>query len=56
MVCAYCEKEVRGTKVHTVSSAILDLFPECYITFYEIRNRIHKADPMVKDACAECYN
>lgn len=56
MVCAYCGKEARGTKEHIVSSAILDLFPECYITFDETRNRIHESDPVVKDVCAECNN
>ena len=56
MVCAYCGKEAKGTKEHIVSSAILDLFPECYITFDETRNRIHESDPMVKDVCAECNN
>ena len=32
MKCAYCGKEARGTREHIISSAILDLFPECYIT------------------------
>ena len=35
MMCAYCEKEAKGTKEHIVSSAILELLPECYITFDE---------------------
>ena len=56
MVCAYCGKEAKGTKEHIVSCAILDLFPECYITFDETRNRIHESDPMVKDVCADCNN
>ena len=30
MKCAYCGKEARGTREHIISSAILDLFPECY--------------------------
>ena len=33
MKCAYCGKEARGTREHIISSAILDLFPECYITY-----------------------
>ena len=53
MKCAYCGKEARGTREHIISSAILDLFPECYITFDDARNAIHEADPMVKDVCAE---
>ena len=56
MKCAYCGKEARGTREHIISSAILDLFPECYITFDDARNAIHEADPMVKDVCAECNN
>ena len=38
MKCAYCGKEARGTREHIISSAILDLFPECYITFDDARN------------------
>lgn len=41
MKCAYCGKEARGTREHIISSAILDLFPECYITFDDARNAIH---------------
>lgn len=56
MKCAYCGKETKGTKEHIISCAILDLFPECYITFDTARDKIHQADPMVKDVCAECNN
>lgn len=56
MKCAYCGRETRGTREHIISSAILDLFPECYITFDDTRKRIYQADPMVKDVCAECNN
>ena len=56
MKCAYCGKETKGTKEHIVSCAILDLFPECYITFDNARDKVHQADPMVKDVCAECNN
>ena len=42
MKCAYCGKEARGTREHIISSAILDLFPECYITFDDARNAIHE--------------
>lgn len=56
MKCAYCGKEARGTKEHIISCAILDLFPECYLTFDTQRNIIHEADPLVKDVCAECNN
>lgn len=56
MKCAYCGKETKGTKEHIVSCAILDLFPECYITFDNARDKVHQADPMIKDVCAECNN
>ncbi len=56
MKCAYCGKETKGTKEHIISCAILDLFPECNITFDHYRNKQHLADPMVKDVCADCNN
>lgn len=56
MKCAYCGEEAKGTKEHIISSAILDLFPECYITFDEARNKAYESDPMVKDVCAVCNN
>lgn len=56
MKCAYCGKEAKGTKEHIISSAILDLFPECYLTFDEKRKIIHQGDPMIKDVCADCNN
>lgn len=56
MKCAYCGKESTGTKEHIISSAILDLFPECYITFDDTRKKIYQADPMVRDVCVECNN
>lgn len=54
--CAYCGKEAKATKKHIISCAILDLFPECYLTFDNARNVIHGADPMVKDVCEDCNN
>lgn len=56
MKCAYCGKETKGTKEHIISCGILDLFPECFLTFDDARGKIHLADPMVKDVCAECNN
>ena len=56
MKCAYCGQETKGTKEHIISSAILDLFPECYLTFDNERQKVHQADPMVKDVCAVCNN
>lgn len=56
MRCAYCGQETKGTKEHIISSGILDLFPECYLTFDNVRKKVYMADPMVKDVCAECNN
>ena len=56
MKCAYCGKEGKGTKEHIISCAILDLFPECYITFDDARHTYHESDPMIKDVCADCNN
>lgn len=56
MKCAYCGKEAKGTREHIISSSVLDLFPECYLTFDEYRKVIHKADPVINDVCADCNN
>lgn len=56
MKCAYCGTEEKGTKEHIISCGVLDLFPECYITFDGARNTLYQADPMVKDVCATCNN
>lgn len=54
MKCAYCGKETNCTKEHIISSSILDLFPECYITYDGNRNNLYQADPVIKDVCATC--
>lgn len=56
MKCAYCGEERKASKEHIISSSILDLFPECYITFDEARNSIYESDPVVKDVCEVCNN
>lgn len=56
MKCAYCGEEAKGTREHIISSGILDLFPECDLTFDEYRKVIHNADPVVNDVCAKCNN
>ncbi len=56
MICAYCGQEAKGTREHIISSAILDLFPECFITIDNIRGKVHQGDPEVKDVCAICNN
>lgn len=56
MICAYCGKKAKGTKEHIISSGVLGLFPECFVTIDEERNRVYQKDPMVKDVCADCNN
>ena len=41
MKCAYCGKEAKATKEHIISSGVLDLFPECFLTMDEKRKVIH---------------
>ncbi|CAG7840408.1 hypothetical protein CLOHAE12215_01832 [Clostridium haemolyticum] len=56
MICAYCGKEAKGTKEHIISCSILDLFPECFLTIDNVRQRVYQSDPMIKDVCANCNN
>lgn len=54
--CAYCGEATKGTKEHIISSGILDLFPECFLTIDETKKIVHGADPVIKDVCANCNN
>lgn len=56
MKCAYCGKESKATREHIISSGVLDLFPECFLTIDEGKKVVHMADPIIKDVCAECNN
>lgn len=56
MKCAYCGNETKGTKEHIISCSVLDLFPECFLTYDFQRNIMHEADPVIKDVCANCNN
>ena len=56
MICAYCKKEAKPTKEHIISSSILDLFPECFLTIDSNRGKIYPADPIIKDVCGVCNN
>lgn len=56
MKCAYCSEEAKGTREHIISCAVLDLFPECHVTFDTARKAVYLADPMIKDVCATCNN
>lgn len=37
MICAYCGRDKKGSKEHIISSGVLDIFPECFITKDNIR-------------------
>lgn len=54
--CAYCGMEAKGTKEHIISSGVLDLFPECFLTIDQGKQIVHEADPVIKDVCADCNN
>jgi len=56
MKCAYCGKEAVMTKEHIVSHSVLELFPECDLTFDMNRKTQYKSEPMVKDVCSDCNN
>lgn len=56
MICAYCGQEAKGTREHIISCGILDIFPECFVTIDNIREVVHRGDPVVKDVCVECNN
>lgn len=56
MICVYCGKGSKGTKEHIISSGILDLFPECFLTIDGERHVVHQRDPMINDVCADCNN
>ena len=56
MICVYCGRETKGTREHIISSGVLDLFPECFMTFDGEREKLYPSDPVVKDVCAECNN
>lgn len=56
MICAYCGEDKKGTREHIISSGILDLFPECFLTIDRDKGKHYPADPVIKDVCAECNN
>lgn len=56
MICAYCGNNRKGTKEHIISKGILDLFPECFMTYDYERNEVYPSDPIIKDVCADCNN
>lgn len=56
MKCSYCKKEGLITREHIISDGILELFPECDLTIDNRKSKYYKADPVIKDVCADCNN
>lgn len=56
MICVYCGEDKKGSKEHIISSSVLDLFPECFVTIDSVRKNVYLADPLIKDVCETCNN
>lgn len=56
MKCVYCKREAKPTKEHIISSGVLDLFPECFLTIDNYRKKVYPSDMVVNDVCAVCNN
>ncbi|MDB2162302.1 hypothetical protein [Clostridium butyricum] len=56
MICAYCGENKKPSREHIISSSVLDLFPECFVTIDEIRKNVYLTDPKIKDVCEQCNN
>lgn len=54
MKCIYCGQDKKGSAEHIISKSVLDLFPECFLTFGIPEDKVHEADPVVKDVCRDC--
>lgn len=56
MMCAYCNEEKDKTKEHIISSAVLKLFPDSFLTHDERRGNLYEDEPVISDVCSECNN
>lgn len=56
MKCVYCKREAKPTKEHIISSGVLDLFPECFLTIDNYRKKVYPSDMVINDVCAVCNN
>lgn len=56
MICAYCGSDSKKTREHIISKSVLDLFPECDLTFSSNKDKPFFAEPVIKDVCANCNN
>ena len=56
MICAYCKRDGAVTKEHIISASVLELFPECDLTYDAYRKSHYKSEPVIKDVCKECNN
>lgn len=56
MICAYCNKERKATKEHIIPAGILDIFPECDLSYSVKYDKHFKGDAVIKDVCEVCNN
>ncbi|SFU42693.1 hypothetical protein SAMN04487886_10258 [Clostridium sp. DSM 8431] len=56
MRCIYCGEDKKASREHIISSSVLDLFPECFITIDNSRGNAYMSDPVIKDVCEDCNN
>ena len=54
MKCIYCGQDKKPSREHIISAAVLDLFPECYLSIDMTKGIVHEADPVIKDVCSDC--
>lgn len=56
-LCAYCDCSGVMTREHVWSSVVLDVFRDVAPkTFDHKRERVHDADPQIRDTCTACNN
>lgn len=55
MICEYCNKEKQATKEHIIPKGIIDLFPECELS-YSGFDKAYKGEATIKDVCSDCNN
>lgn len=54
-ICAFCKRDAPATKEHVWPRALIDKY-ESLITYNPVINKMIRADPIVRDVCAECNN
>ncbi len=56
MKCAYCGENFKATREHIIPAGILELFPECDVTYDSKRDKVYPNEAVIKDVCAKCNN